>query len=169
MLSTILVTYATRYGSTEEVAHTIAESLREYEFDVYCQPLNKVKSIEEYDAVVLGAPIYIGKWHKAAHRFLTTHRDELVNRPLAIFSLGPLSEGEEALRGSRGQLDTELEQYSWLSPVAVEMFGGRYDPAKLGVFHKLLTGLPASPLPITGTGDTFAPGLTSWLLNYREK
>lgn len=47
---------------------------------------------------------------------------------------------------SRGQLDEELGKFSWLTPVAVEMFGEKYDPSELGFSHRLLTTLPASLL-----------------------
>jgi hypothetical protein len=36
---------------------------------------------------------------------------------------------------------------------AVGMFGGRYNPSKLGLFHRLLTAQPASPLHGMPAGD----------------
>jgi menaquinone-dependent protoporphyrinogen oxidase len=50
-----------------------------------------------------------------------------------VFALGPLSASNAAMLRSRRQLDRELEKYPWLKPVALEMFAGKYDPAKPGL------------------------------------
>ena len=68
MQLTVLVTYATRYGSTEEVAHALAESLRENTATVDVLPIQDVRSPERYDAIVLGAPLYMGHLHMDARR-----------------------------------------------------------------------------------------------------
>lgn len=120
--------------------------LRESGLEVDIQPMRKVRTLEGYRAVVLGAPIYIGSLHKDARRFLSQHREALSERPVAVFALGPTHDDEEERQGSRAQLDKELAQFPWLSPVALEMFGGRFDPAKLRFPDNLLASLPASPL-----------------------
>ena len=129
----ILLAYASRFGSTQEVAETIASTLREAGLEVDLQPMQEVKSLDRYDAVVLGAAIYNAKWNADAHQFLLQHQDVLTKLPVAIFTLGPLSASEAAKRNSRRQLDSELAKYPWLKPVAVEIFAGKYDPSKPGM------------------------------------
>lgn len=146
MLARILVAYATRYGSTQEVAEAVADTLRLKGYEVAYQPMQQTATLEGYDAVVLGAPIYIGKWHQDAHRFLLRHQAALMQRPVAVFALGPISPDESEMQGSREQFAQELGRYPWLTPVSQEMFVGKYDPAKLNFLHNLLTRLPASPL-----------------------
>ena len=146
MSDSILVAYATLYGSTEEVAEAIASTLREGGAEVVIQAARDVQTLADYRAVVLGAPIYIGKWHKDARQFLSRHQEALTQRPVAIFALGPTGTGEEEMQGAREEFDKELAQYPWLSPVALEVFIGKYDPTKLRFFHRLLAMLPASPL-----------------------
>jgi menaquinone-dependent protoporphyrinogen oxidase len=102
--------------------------------------------VDDYRAVVLGTPFYIGRWLKDARRFLTQHQEDLQERPVAVFSLGPMGEGEDEWEGVREQLDKELAGFPWLEPVSVALFGGRYDSTKLGLFHRMLASLPASPL-----------------------
>lgn len=153
MQKPILVAYATRYGSTQEVAEQVAATLRENGLEVDVQPARQVRAVDEYRAVVLGAPLYIGRWLRDVRRFLMQHQKALQKRPLAIFSLGPTGEGEEEWEGVRGQLEKELAGFPWLEPVAVALFGGRYDPAKLGLFHRMLASLPASPLYQTPASD----------------
>lgn len=133
----ILLAYATRYGSTQEVAETVAAELRKAGLQVEIQPMRDVRTLDNYDAVVLGAAIYNTRWHPDAHRFLSQYQGILSQRPVAIFALGPLSTGDGAMQRSRRQLDKELEKYPWLKPVALEMFVGKMDPSKLGFFDRL--------------------------------
>ncbi len=136
----ILLAYAPRYGSTQEVTEAITAALRQAGLEVDIQPMQAVRTLATYDAVVLGAAIYNAKWHPDAHRFLSQHQEALRQRLVAIFALGPLSDSDTAMRNSRRQLDKELAEYPWLKPVAVEMFAGKYDPSKpgLGFFERLL-------------------------------
>ncbi len=137
----ILLAYATRYGSTQEVAEAIAAALREAGLEVDLQPMHEVKTLDRYSAVVLGAAIYNARWHPDAHEFLSQHQEALRQRPVAVFALGPLSSGDGAMRKSRHQLDQELEKYAWLQPVALEMFAGKYDHVNKNFFERLM---PAS-------------------------
>lgn len=116
-------------------------------------PLKAVQTLEGYQAVVLGAPLFIFKWHDDAHRFLKRHRAALAQRRVAVFALGPLGSSEEAMRGSRAQLDKDLAKYPWLEPIALEMFAGKYDPEKLIFPHNLMAAGPASPLRAIPAGD----------------
>ena len=133
MSKSVLVAYATRYGSTQEVAEAIGEVLREQGLEVEVQPLRQVRSLEGYGAVVLGAALYMYRWHKDARRFLSRQRKALEGLPVAVFALGPVKDprDEEEWRNSRAQLDSELEKHPWLKAVAVEIMGGKFDPATL--------------------------------------
>jgi menaquinone-dependent protoporphyrinogen oxidase len=149
MSASILVVFATRYGSTQEVAEAITATLREGGLAVLCEPMTKVRTLEGCGAVVLGAPLYMFRWHKDAKRFLSRHRQALTERPVAVFALGPTHDphDEKEWQDSRAQLDKELAKFPWLTPVALEMFGGKYDPAKLRFPIKLLAGKePASDI-----------------------
>lgn len=131
MTAFILVAYATKHGSTQEVAEVIAATMRKHALEVEVRPASEVRTLDRYSAVVLGAPLYSGRWHKDASRFLKRHRTALSQRPVATFALGPRSAAEEERRSSRDQLDHALAKASWLAPVAIEVFGGVIDPTKL--------------------------------------
>ena len=138
MSASVLVGYATRYGSTQEVAEAVAATLRECGLEVDIQPMRKVRTLAGYSAVVLGAPLYMFRWHKDARRFLSRHREALTKRSVAVFALGPITTGDEKeFQGSRAQLDKELAKFPWLTLVALEIFGGKFDPAKLRFPYKL--------------------------------
>src|SRR5579872_3686873 len=70
----VLVAYATKNGSTQEVASAIAASLREHGAQVALLPARAVREpVAGYDLVVLGAPLYSGRWHRDARGFLRRH------------------------------------------------------------------------------------------------
>jgi menaquinone-dependent protoporphyrinogen oxidase len=166
----VLVAYATRYGSTQEVAEAVAATLRKQGVEVDLQPMREVRTLEGCHAVVLGAPVYIGAWHKDAHRFLSKHREALTERPLAVFALGPIHADEKEMQDTRAQLNKDLAKFAWLTPVAFEMFGGKYDPAKLRFPDSLIAGLPASPLhqmPASDVRDWTA--IRTWASNLAAK
>jgi len=146
MSDSILVAYATRYGSTQEVAEAVAATLRESGLEVDLQPMRQVRALAGYRAVVIGAPLYIGSLLKDARRFLSQHREALSERPVAVFALGPTHADEQERQGARAQLDKELAKFPGFTPVAVEVFGGKYDPATLRFPDSLAARLPASPL-----------------------
>lgn len=69
MPSLVLVGYATRYGSTQEVAEAVATTLRECGLEVDIQPLSKVRTLAGYSvefglrvgilqASEMGFPVY---------------------------------------------------------------------------------------------------------------
>ena len=101
MTASVLVAYATRYGATQEVAETVATALRESGLEVDLQPLRQVHTIDQYQAIVIGAPLYMFHWHKDALNFLTKYRTTLIARPVAIFALGPFHADEKEFQGAR--------------------------------------------------------------------
>ncbi len=145
MSSSVLVAYATRYGSTQEVAEAVAQTLRERGLAVDIQPMRQVRTLDQYHAVVLGAPLYMFHWHKDALHFLGRHRAALTQRPVAIFALGPFHADEKEFQGSREQLEKELATFPWLTPIAIAIFGGKFDPKKLSFPHNLLPALKNMP------------------------
>jgi menaquinone-dependent protoporphyrinogen oxidase len=93
----VLVTAASKHGSTTEIARTIATSLTLRKIEVDVLSVDSVASLEEYDAVVLGSSVYLGHWLEPARRFITHHAAELLQRPVWLFSSGPL--GDSAMPG----------------------------------------------------------------------
>ena len=157
----ILVAYATRHGSTVEVAETVAETLREAGLAVDLQPLRDVQTVAGYRAIVIGAPLYMFRWHKDAKHFLTDHRQAITKLPTAIFALGPFEDKPEDWQGVRTQLDKELAKFPWLKPVDVEIVGGKFDPATLRFPFNLIPGL--HKLPVSDIRDWEA--IRTWANN----
>ncbi len=130
-MAKVLVTYASKYGSTGEVAEAIATVLRNRGLDAVVQPVESVKDLDGFSAVVLGVALYFFRWRGSAHKFLKRHHRALEQIPVAVFGMGPIEDTPEQYAGTRGHLDKGLAKHAWLAPVSVTVFGGRLDPEHL--------------------------------------
>ena len=90
MPARVLVAYATKLGSTGEIAETIAHVLRDGGHRSTAQPARDVTGLDDWDAVVLGSAVYAAHWQRDARRFTERFREDLKVRPLWLFSGGPL-------------------------------------------------------------------------------
>ena len=135
-----LVAYASKHGSTEEVARWIGSYLRSEGHDVDVRDAALVPDVESYDAVIVGGSLYMGRWHADARTFLRRHRAALEARALAVFALGPLTLEVDQVAGSRKQLENALTHLG-VHPQFVAVFGGVVDPKKL---HFPFNRMPAT-------------------------
>lgn len=88
----VLVTAASKYGSAPEIAQAIGDVLAERGLDTTVSPPEEVEGIEDYDAVVLGSAVYAGHWQKPALELVERATDALAERPVWIFSSGPVGD-----------------------------------------------------------------------------
>jgi menaquinone-dependent protoporphyrinogen oxidase len=139
----ILIAYATKHGSTHEAAETIASRLADAGTETHTLPANRVESLDEYGAVVLGAPLYMGRWHGDARAFLRRHRTALATRPLAVFALGPVNDDAKQWEGAQKQLYDTLSHFPGIEPVTIALFGGAIVPHTL---HFPFSHMPAGDL-----------------------
>jgi menaquinone-dependent protoporphyrinogen oxidase len=135
-----LIAYASKYGSTEEVAHAIGGVLADRGLECDVVPAHEVHEIDGYDLVVVGGGLYMTRLHKDAQKFLRRHREVLARVPLAVFAMGPLSAEPAEIDKARPQLVQALERVPELRPVATAVFGGVIVPERL---HFPLNKMPA--------------------------
>jgi menaquinone-dependent protoporphyrinogen oxidase len=122
-MTRVLVTYASRYGSTQETAERVATLLEREGATVDRLPARELRTVEGYDAFVLGAGIYAGRLHKDARHALPLLRDV----PLFVFAMGPAKADD--FDAARVQLERALEHAN-VAPLSAQVFGGVFDPAK---------------------------------------
>lgn len=89
---TVLVAYASKRGSTAEIAETVAATLRREGLGVCLARAEDVQSLERYDAVVLASAVYMKRWRGDARHFLKKHRKALRQTPFWVFSSGPVGD-----------------------------------------------------------------------------
>ena len=146
----ILVTHASRHGSTAGIAERIAAALRAAGHDAEARPVTDVRDVEPYDAVVLGGAAYMFHWLKDASTFARRRREELLRRPVWIFSSGPLGtdlvdeKGQDVRVAARPKEFTELSQQ--LRPRGERVFFGAFDPdaPPIGIGERVVRHMPAA-------------------------
>jgi menaquinone-dependent protoporphyrinogen oxidase len=131
MPGSILIAYATKHGSTREVADSLADALHENDLEVTTVPAAQVNDLSPYDAVVIGGSLYAGRWHPDALDFLKRHLGVLETMPVAVFAMGPRTMETSEVAHSRAQLDHALAKVPGVDPFAVTILGGVLDPRKL--------------------------------------
>jgi len=130
-MASVLVAYATKYGSTQAVAEAIATRLRERGVKIDVRAAGDVDSLDDYDAVVFGGALYFFRLRREGRRFLSRHRKALSAMPVAVFGMGPIEDTAEQYVDARRHLDKSLDKNESISPVAVTVFGGALDPTGL--------------------------------------
>ncbi|HWS58841.1 MAG TPA: flavodoxin domain-containing protein [Actinotalea sp.] len=88
----VLVAVASRHGSTREIGEAIAEVLRGSGFVVDLSDPDDVESLADYDAVVLGSSVYVGRWAASARALVDRFAGALAGRPVWLFSSGPVGD-----------------------------------------------------------------------------
>ncbi len=139
-MNTVLVAYATKRGSTREVAADVGRVIRQSGLEVEISPAREVKKLDRYQAVVLGGALYMGRWHKDARRMLKRFSSELTSLPFAVFAMGPKETTSEALESAAAELTKALAEVPEVHPFSTAIFGGVIDPTKL---HFPFSRMPA--------------------------
>ncbi len=145
----VLVAYASKHGMTAEIAAKIGETLRQSGLQADVMPVKNIRDLATYKAVVLGSAVYIAMWRKEMVKFLQENEVALSERPLWVFSSGPLGEGDplELLHGWRFP-EAQRPLVERITPREIAVFHGAIDLKKMTLFEKwVLKRVKA------GTGD----------------
>jgi menaquinone-dependent protoporphyrinogen oxidase len=123
----VLVAYATKLGSTGETAEAIAQVLRDGGHRALALHARDVRSLDEWDAVILGSAVYAAHWQKDARLFIERFREDLSARPLWLFSGGPLD--RRLARADQPITPHGAAITAGLGARAHRTFGGRLSPS----------------------------------------
>jgi len=143
-MARILVAYASKKGSTTEIAQAIAKELQAAGHTSDAVEIAKGASPTGYDAVVIGGPMYMGKI-EGMGKFVKRHSAELARVPVAGFvvCLAAAAKDPEGMVWAEKALHAALDP---LRPVAEMVFAGRLDPSKLSWLQKWMTEKAKSPV-----------------------
>lgn len=143
-MQNILVTFATKHGSTSEIAKRLANALSQRGFAVTLLPIRLVRDLTPFDAVVA---VYYGRWQKEAVRFLRANDAILSVKDLWLFSSGPTGTGStnELLDGWK--LPTNIAALTErLKPRGIMVFHGVIKLARLTMFERAVVKRVDAPL-----------------------
>jgi menaquinone-dependent protoporphyrinogen oxidase len=134
----ILVTYATRAGSTAEIAAAMGETLSARGYAVDVKPVKENPDLSGYTAVVLGSAIRMGNYLPEAVEFVKNNQQALQNLPVSLFAVHMLNTGDdETSRTAR------LAYHSAVRPLlnnAEEVyFEGKMDFSRLSFMDRMIS------------------------------
>ena len=122
----VLVAYATRAGSTAEVAEGVAQALRDAGVDAVVRKASEVRDVVPYRAVIVGSAIRMGKPLSEAVDFVVRHRAELASKPVAYFAVClTMKEDSPKNRETVAAYFEGLRQLH--EPISLGLFGGKLD------------------------------------------
>ena len=129
----VLVTYASRHGSTRGIAERIAETIQRQGLEVSLRPIGQDGSVEQYDAYVIGSAAYMTSWLKEATAFVRAHERLLAGKPVWLFSSGPVGDGKSTRHPETVPHPDGVDQLAdEIGARGRAMFGGRVDSAQGG-------------------------------------
>ncbi len=140
-----LVVYATRAGSTGEVAKVISEHLCAMGFDAEVQPVESVSNLSGFQAVVLGSAVRYGAWLPEMTKFIESQRSTLAQLPSAFFTLHMQALGDDATSQDTRAGYTKTIR-ALVTPRDETFFAGKVDPSTLSFFERMAVKLVKSPV-----------------------
>ncbi len=142
-MTKVLIVYGSKRGGTAGIADMVANAMKTSGVTVDVLAAETPTNVSQYDAVIIGGGIYAGNWHEAAYLFTSQHQDELLSRPIWLFSSGPLDDS-----ASDGAMPLQEQVKSVLNRLKAQghmTFGG--------YFPEGAQGLPAEAVAKTQPGD----------------
>jgi menaquinone-dependent protoporphyrinogen oxidase len=143
MSANVLVAYGSKYGSTAGIAEAIGATIRDHDLSVDVVPARDVRSIDAYDAVVVGSGVYVGRWHGDAVDFLKRFQPDLEKRPTWLFSSGPTGGNPKAETQMAATLEHQPDPPGNIAKLAIRIrpvdhrtFAGRVTDDMGGIFSR---------------------------------
>jgi menaquinone-dependent protoporphyrinogen oxidase len=137
----VLVTAASRHGSTHEIADAIAAGLARRGVEAEVRPAEELAALDGYDAYVIGSAVYIGRWLDQPRELIEARTWPSV--PVWLFSSGPLGPPEN-LKPEGDPVDVEA-LIEATGAVEHRVLAGRLDRKLLSLPEKALVVAVRAP------------------------
>ena len=154
-----LILYGSKTGTTELCANKIKEMLPDHDVDVSDVKKSKNINISQYEAVVIGTPLYMGQITGPVKKYLDNHKSELMNKKLHFFICG-LAVGQEGVDLFQKQIEAPLFAHA----NQIKQLGGDIHIDRLNPLYKwMMKKILAKDKPQLGLLDdeikAFAKGI----------
>jgi menaquinone-dependent protoporphyrinogen oxidase len=126
-----LILYYSKYGTTQKCAQKLADKI-EGGADIVGYKERKKANLNDYDTVIIGAPVYMGMLKKMK-AYCEANLDKLLNKKVGLF-VCYMDEETPMEDKIGGYFPQQLIDHA----TAIQGFGGAYDTAKMGKFDKFV-------------------------------
>ena len=124
----VLVGYASRFGSTRDIAIRVANAIRAGGSEVDVRPVDEIPDVDRYDAMVFGSGVYDGSWTADATALMRRHAAALARKPLWLFSVGSFGDSHPIVGALMKKEPREIgELEHTLRPRDYRVFAGVID------------------------------------------
>jgi menaquinone-dependent protoporphyrinogen oxidase len=135
----VLIAYASRFGSTRDIAKRIAGKLHTSGSDVDCRSVDEISVVDLYDAVVFGSGVYDGSWTPEATAFVRQHSTILARKPVWFFSVGSFGDQHPIVGGLMKKEPREINEFDHtVHPRDYRVFAGVIDLEHWPAWGRLL-------------------------------
>lgn len=128
----VLIVYSTKYGFTEKCIEVLTEKLKG-EIKVVNIQHEIIKDISRYDKIIIGGPIYVGRFQKKLRRFCLDNLQILLDKKLGLFVTCSVA-GDIAIK----QLNDAFPNELCSKTIVKGCFGGEINKEKAKFFHRLI-------------------------------
>jgi menaquinone-dependent protoporphyrinogen oxidase len=140
-MTRILVTTASKHGSTHEIGDAIAAVLESMEIEALVKDVDQVATVEDVDGVIVGSGVYAGHWLASATAFVDRFQVELQRRPVWLFSSGPLGDPARPAEDP-AEVPTAMASSGALGH---RLFAGRLEKTDLGFGERAIVNVVRAP------------------------
>jgi menaquinone-dependent protoporphyrinogen oxidase len=138
----ILITVASKHGSTRGIGDAIADELQRMGLTVGVRNAEDVDDVDGYDAAIVGSAIYMGNWLPEARQFVDRNQSKLATMPVWLFSSGPLGLDDPQPNGDPAHLDALMKETGARDH---RIFVGKLDKHGLGLGERLAVKMVKAP------------------------
>lgn len=140
----VLIVYASKCGSTGEVAEFIGKELCDSGIMVDVRLINDTIDPSQYQAVIIGSAIRMGKWLPDASKFIETHQETLSHVPTAYFTVC-MTLIEDTIENRNAVADYMKPVNQVLEPIDTGLLAGKMDYDKLSCLERTIIKAIGTP------------------------
>ncbi|MEG0829224.1 MAG: flavodoxin domain-containing protein [Anaerovoracaceae bacterium] len=148
----VLIAYASKTGTTEKCAKILKALVDDA---TLCNLAKEKPALNEYNFIIIGGSIRMGKLHKSAKEFITKNKDTLMDKKTAYFICNCFPDNVEDI------IQKNIPADLLKKAIVASSFGGEIDPTKQKGMDKLITKIVAKSGKKTAEDTSGAKSLST--------